>query len=153
MAKEAQTNADGNVKTNADGNVKTRKSPAPRVTPELTEISSDLTMPEPPRNSAGAKTPYPFDKLQPGESFGVKNKTLSQMASIISNQNRKARVEKRDEAGGIVYKTTTAKGADGVERTVPTTEPEMEETRRFFGVEVDPKKDPQGAKVRVWRQK
>lgn len=153
MADKVKTNTDGNVKTDDSGNVKTRKSPAPRVTPELTEINSTLQMPEPPRNSAGAKTPYPFDKLEVGTSFGVKNKTLAQLASIISNQNRKHRIEKRDDAGGIVYKTTTAKGADGTEQTVPTSEPEMEETKRFFGVEVDPKKDPDGAQVRVWRQK
>lgn len=125
-----------------------------RVEPQITGINTSLKMPEPPKaGRRGSKTLFPFDDLEVGTSFGVKNKTLEQMQSIISNQNKKSRVEKRDEAGNIVYKTKSAKAADGSEIQVPTDEPETVEGKRFFGIACDPKTDPEGAQVRVWRQK
>lgn len=125
-----------------------------RVEPELTPITSDIPMPTPPRGGRrGSVSLFPFDALQVGQSFGVKNKTLQQMQGVISNQNKKGRTPKLDENGNKVMKMTTAKNAEGQEIQVPTNEPETVEGKRFFGIECDPKTDPEGATVRVFRQK
>lgn len=122
-----------------------------RVAPEITTITANVPVPE--KTRRGAKSLYPFDELEIGASFGVKNKTASNMASIVSNQNRRAMEVKKDETGAVVYKTKELKGADGTVTNVPTDEPEMVETKRFICADVDPKTDPAGASVRVWRQK
>ena len=129
-----------------------RKPGQTTVAPELTGISAVVEMPAPPaRSNRGSKSAYPFDELEVGQSFGVKNKTRDQMQSIVSNQNKKHRVEKRDENGNVVYKTTEAKDAEGNVTRLPTDKPEMIDGKTFFAVEADPKKDPDGAKVRVFR--
>lgn len=125
-----------------------------RVEPELTPINSSLTMPTPPRGGRrGSVSLFPFDALQVGQSFGVKNKTLSQMQGVISNQNKKGRTPKLDENGNKVMKMITAQDGAGNEVQVPGSEVETVEGKRFFGIECDPANDPDGAAVRVWRQK
>lgn len=133
-------------------------TPAPvagsRVAPELTAISTAVPMPEPTTSRRGSKSPYPFDALTAvGMSFGIKNKTAKNMGSIISNQNRKAMVEKKDAEGNTVFKTNEMKDAEGNVTHVPTSEPEMVATKHFFAVDCDPKNDPDGASVRVFRDK
>lgn len=131
-----------------------RKPGQSTVAPELTGISTAIEMPAPPaRSNRGSKSAYPFDQLEVGASFGVKNKTREQMQSIVSNQNKKHRTEKRDEAGNVVYQTTEAKDVDGNVTHLPTDKPEMVDGKMFFAIEADPKKDPDGAKVRVFRNK
>ena len=123
-----------------------------RVAPELTTITADVEMPKKVSNR-GSKSLYPFAKLEVGQSFGVKNKTASGMASIISNQNRKHREEKKDESGNTVFETKKIKGADGAEMEVPTDKPVMVVNKHFFASNCDPKTDPDGASVRVFRDK
>ena len=123
-----------------------------RVAPDLTGISSDVEMPKKVSNR-GSKSLYPFEKLEVGQSFGVKNKTAAGMASIISNQNRKNREEKVDEAGNTVFETKELKGQDGTVTNVPTDKPVMVVNKHFFANDCDPKADPDGASVRVFRDK
>lgn len=123
-----------------------------RVAPDLTGISSDVEMPKKVSNR-GSKSLYPFEKLEVGQSFGVKNKTASGMASIISNQNRKNREEKVDEAGNTVFETKELKGQDGTVTNVPTDKVVMIVNKHFFANDCDPKTDPDGASVRVFRDK
>lgn len=123
-----------------------------RVAPDLTAISSAVEMPKKVSNR-GSKSLYPFDKLEVGQSFGVKNKTAAGMASIISNQNRKHREEKKDEAGNTVFETKELKGADGTVTEVPTDKPVMIVNKHFFANDCDPATDPDGASVRVFRDK
>lgn len=127
-----------------------QKTETTRVAPLITTISKEIPMPE--KKGRGSKSLYPFDDLEVGASFGVKNKTASGMASIVSNQNRLNRVVKKDENGNTVFKTKELKGADGTKTHVPTDKPEMIGTKRFVCSDVDPKTDPDGATVRVWRQ-
>lgn len=127
----------------------------PRVEPVLTAVTTAVPMPTR-ESKRGSKSSYPFDSLTAvGASFGVKNKTAKQMASIVSNANRKAPQEpKRDAAGNIVYKTAEMKDANGtVIGRAPTQEPETVATRHYFAVDVDAKDDPDGASVRVFRDK
>jgi hypothetical protein len=124
----------------------------PRVAPVITTVSSVVPMPD--RNAnRGSKTSYPFEALTAaGMSFGVKNKTQKQLASIISNQNRKPGPTKRNPDGSIVYKTQDMTAPDGTVTKIPTTEPETLPGKQFFAVDCDPKTDPDGASVRVFRQ-
>lgn len=122
-----------------------------RVAPELTAVSKAIPIPTN-VNTRGSKSLYPFDSLtEVGMSFGMKNKKASSLASIVSNQNRKALEPKKDENGNIVYKQKEMKDASGNVTYVPTGDPEMVQTKKFQVADVDPKTDPEGAACRVWR--
>lgn len=124
---------------------------AATVVPVLTAARADVPMPTR-VNRRGTRSVYDFDSLvSAGMSFGVKNKTAASLGTVIANHNKKHRVEKRDENGSIVFKTTSMKAADGSTTVVPTTEPETIQTKHFFAVDVDPKNDPDGATCRVFR--
>lgn len=136
----------------ASSTPKTKTAQPPRVAPVLTAVSTTVPMPD--RNAnRGSKTSYPFEALTAaGMSFGVKNKTAKQLASIISNQNRKPGPTKRNPDGSIVYKTSDMTDAQGNVTKVPTSEPETMPGKQFFAIDCDPKTDPDGASVRVFRQ-
>lgn len=126
---------------------------AARVAPVLTAVSTTVPMPE--RNSnRGSKTSYPFSALTAaGMSFGVKNKTAANLASIVSNQNRKPGPIKRDASGNVIFKTKPMTDASGaVIGNTPTTEPEHMDGPKYFAVDCEPKTDPDGASARVFRQ-
>lgn len=160
MAKPAtaQRNTTNPATTSANtsatpGTTAPRTTNAPRVAPELSAIRSDVPMPIRASNR-GSKTNYPFGQLEVGQSFGVKNKTAEQMASIISNQNRKPGSPKLDANGAVIYKTNPLLDANGAKiGETPTTEPVLNEAKHFFAVNVDPKSDLDNAKVRVFRDK
>lgn len=123
-----------------------------RIEPQITEITDKIAMPERKRTS-GSKSLYPFEQLtKAGQSFGVKNKTAAQLATIISSRNRKGVVPVYDAKGKPVMKTTAAKDAEGKEIQVPTSEPETKVEFKFYAVDVDPKSDPAGAICRVFRE-
>ncbi|HRQ13073.1 MAG TPA: hypothetical protein PK205_07190 [Promineifilum sp.] len=122
---------------------------APRVAPQLTTISAAVAMPD--RRSRGGRSLYPFESLAVGQSFGVKNKTAKQIASVVSAANRRGLAPKRDANGAIVYKMQTIKTADGTEKQVPSQEPETFRQSHYIVADVDPKADPDGASARVWR--
>jgi hypothetical protein len=126
----------------------------PRVEPQITGVSTAVPMPTR-TNKRGSKSSYPFESLAAvGASFGVKNKTAANLASIVSNQNRKSVEPKKDEAGNVIYKMAPLKDANGaIVGQTPTTEAETVQLRHFFAVDVDAKTDPDGASVRVFRDK
>lgn len=124
-----------------------------RVAPEMTAVRSDIAPPTV-RNNRGSKSSYDFDKLTAvGMSFGIKNKDAKAMASIVSNQNKKFLEPKKDENGNTIFKMQEMKDANGNVTQVPTSEAETIATRHFFAHNVDPKTDPDGASVRIWRDK
>lgn len=132
-----------------------RKGPPPideRIAPVLTPIIADVPIPEvASRPRRGIKSVYPFDQLDIGQSFGVSNKTLKQIASVVSAQNRKHLVQKLDDQGRPLTRPITAKTADGHTVTTAGTKPVMVASKRFYAAEVDPKRDPAKATIRVWR--
>jgi hypothetical protein len=138
-----------------------KKSPGPkpgtntgkRVPPQLTAATAAVVMPVVSLNKT-TKSIYPFDALtEIGMSFGVIGKSAKQLASVVSNQNKLRRVPKTDENGQIVYTTREMKGPDGTVTKVPTTEPELVPGKVYFAHDCDPKADPDGASVRIFRQK
>lgn len=124
-----------------------------RTLPELTSIRTDIALPVGATSARGSKSLYPFDTLTVNGSFGVKNKTAKQLSTIVSNQNRKAsnNVAKKDAEGNVIYKTKRVTGADNTEIEVPTNEPETVRVKEFRAYDVNPKEDPDGASVRVFR--
>jgi len=117
-------------------------TPKARVEPQLTAAVTGITMPTV-ANKRGSTSIFPFDTLtEVGMCFGIKNRDAKSLSSIISNANRKAMVNKTDEAGNTVYKTTEMKDANGtvVGRT-PTTEPEKVPGKRFAAFDVKGNKE------------
>lgn len=112
---------------------------APRVEPVIAGAGGvKIEMPER-RSNRGSVSLYPFDSLAVGTAFGVKNKKAADMSSIISNQNRKHLVPKKDEAGNAMFETKTLAGSDGSVTNVPdTTKPITEPSKRFYAVDVNP---------------
>lgn len=90
-------------------------------------------------SNRGSKSPYPFDTIEAGQAFGVKNKTAKQLSSIVSNQNRKDSNHRpvKDDAGNIVYKMNDLTAPDGSVTKVPTKEPETEQIKTFVAYDVD----------------
>lgn len=139
------------TKTAPDSTVTAPKTNAPRVAPIVTNASNSVAMPERSSNR-GSKTSYPFESLSAvGMSYGVKNKTALQMSSIVSNQNRKPGAIKKDANGATIFKTQKMDMGDGTSKDIPTSEPDTLPGKHYFAMDVDPKKDPDGASVRVWR--
>lgn len=119
---------------------------------QLTGISADVPMPaNAGKTNRGGRSLYPFDDLEVGQSFGVRNKTQKQLASTVSGATKRHRVEVKDAAGNVVFKTTDVKQADGTIVKQPTLDPQTQPGRIFVSADVDPKTDPDGASVRVWR--
>ncbi len=141
--------------TAVDTTTKARRGPPKiedRIAPKITAIVTNIPIPEVASQSRrGTKSAYPFDDLAVGASFGVSNKELKQVASVVSQQNRRHLVKKLDAAGNVVYKKQ-AVVVDGQKREIDTDQPEMVPTKRFFAAAVNPKTDPAGASVRVWRK-
>lgn len=109
----------------------------PRIEPVLAAGVATVNIAKPTSNR-GSTTLYPFGDLSaPGQAFGVKNKTAKQLASIVSNQNKKGIVPKKDANGNVIFKTTEMKDANGVViGQTPTTDPETTVERRYYAVDV-----------------
>jgi hypothetical protein len=133
------------------GGAKGGKSNLPA--PEITTVSSAVTMPVKVSNR-GSATAYPFAALTTvGMSFGIKNRSRKNMTSIVSNANRKALVPANNADGSPKFKTKELTGGDGTKTVVPTDEREMVASAHYVAVDVDAKTDPDGASVRVFRDK
>lgn len=129
------------------------KAAAARVAPLLTKATAAVPMPETAgKRGRGSNSLYPFDTLAVGESFGVQNKTAKNLASIVSGANKRFQVEAKDAQGHPIFKTTEVKHPDGSTTRVPTLEKEMVPGKVFVVADMDPKSDPDGASVRVWRK-
>lgn len=147
------TAADAVTTPTAGAPASTTETKAARVAPVLTAISAAVPIPAGlGKRGRGGNTLYPFDKLEPGQSFGIKNKTAKNMASVVSGANKRFMIEKKDANGNTVFKTNEVKHPDGTVTHVPSLEAEMIAGRTFIAGDVDPKTDPEGASVRVWRK-
>lgn len=101
-----------------------------RVAPELAEVRVDVAMPQ--KRRGGMASHYDFDSLTAvGASFGIKNKSASQISSIVSKENRRYMSETVDPTNPAKKVKTFAK--------------------KFDVFDVDAKNDPDGAKCRVFR--
>lgn len=132
------------------------KSPRAKAeAPQITELVSDMPIPTITRGAVGSRSPFPFDTMEVGQSFGVSNKTAKQMSSIVSNQNRKAsnyRNKVDAEGKEILTPATPITDANGNVVGQKPGEPIKEQIKVWVVSEVDHKKDPAKARVRIWRK-
>lgn len=94
----------------------------------------------------GGKSPYPFDGLEVGDSFGVAGKTKKNFNSIVYGANQRYREEVKNADGSPVMVSKTDRKTKIVSQ-VPKTVP----TRLFEAFDVDPAKNG-GASVIIVRQ-
>lgn len=136
------------------------KPAAERVAPVIGDVISGIALPEPVRKGGrGTPSVYPFDSLtEVGQFFPVMNKDKRAMSSVISNQNKKYRVQATGDDGKPVFKMNSARDANGNVTAVPdTSKPVYTYTKRFEAREVTPeiakllKGKAEGAKVLVVR--
>jgi hypothetical protein len=125
---------------------------AERVAPQFAAIGTAVPLPAK-KTNRGSVSIYPFGDLTAvGMSIPVLNKTAKQLASIVSNANRKAKVKKTDAAGNVVYKTKElVDPATNAKTTVATNEPEMVQSAHYIVADCDPKTDPDKATARIFR--
>lgn len=126
--------------------------PAAKSEGTVIGISSAVALPSRP-NKRGQKNKYPFDKLEIGQSIAIKGMKAENLASTIATNNRKEefKVFKKNDAGEIVRGFKEIKDAAGnVISTVPGDAIVLSQ-RVFFALDCDPKKDPEGADVRIFR--
>lgn len=145
----AFANDGGNI-TPAPVKAKREKAPPPVIG----EIAKGIPMPVIVRASPGSKSPFPWDSLEVGDSFPVANKTVKQMSSIVSNQNRKAENQrpKLDAAGAQIMKSVPATDADGKEVAGMTKQVPVTEQIKIFVVG-EYKANPKAkGETRVWRK-
>lgn len=101
----------------------------------VTAIIDNVPLPEKRAGGRGGESLYPFDKLEIGQSFGVKGKTAKGMASTVSSANKRYVDDVKDAAGNVV------KDANG--KVI------RKASRKFISAAVD---EPNGVTVRVWRK-
>lgn len=120
------------------GNTTGAKAVTKRTEPEITAIAA-IPLPVNVKAARGSKSPYPFDTLEVGKAFGIKNKTAKQLSSIVSNQNRKDSNHRqvKDSNGNVVYKMTEMKDQNGNVTKVPTNEAETEQIKEFRAYDVN----------------
>ncbi len=100
-------------------------------TPATVTAVASISLP-PLAARGGTASVYPFDQLEVGQVFGVKDRDKAGMTSAIGNANRKYRKPKTDDTGATVYKTKQITDAAGTPIQVPDTEnPEMVAERQF----------------------
>lgn len=96
----------------------------------------------------GGKSPYPFDQLEVGDSFGVVGKSKKNFNSIVYGANQRY-MEPVFEADGTTPKMVSK--TDRKTKIVSQVQA-MKPTRIFEAFDVDPKTDEDGASVRILRQ-
>lgn len=102
MARQPTTKNDTEAAASTDtATVAAVSKPAKeRVAPDVTSIAT-IDMPKPVRGG-GTASAYAFDKLEVGQAFGVKNKGKREIASAVTNANRKYRNEMKDAEGKVI---------------------------------------------------
>ena len=127
------------------------KTPKPRAISEVLGVASDIPMPASIK-TRDSSSKYEFDKLEVGQSIGIKGRTAASLRSTVSGQNKKSMEDKRNADGTVVYKMKNLTDADGNVTRVSTGETEKVPGKVFVVADVDSKSDPQGADCRIWRK-
>lgn len=122
--------------------------------PEITVIgvSSAVVMPVNRAGKRGSKNKYDLTALAVGQSLAIKGRKASNLTSTLSTNNRadEFAVFKRDETGAVVFGTKEVTAPDGTKTNVKG-DAIVLSRRVFFATDCDPKTDPEGADVRIWR--
>lgn len=119
---------------------------AAAIKPEVKPIRTGVERPANAKK-AGAKSKYDFDSLEVDGSFGVIGKTAASFNSIIYTAEQRFAVDVLGDNGQPKTRVKKLKG--GATEVVN----QKAKTREFSAYDVDPATDPDGATVRVFRDK
>ena len=131
---------------------------ADRVAPEFTPARTDIAKPQ--TASAGGKRrsaiAVAMEAMEINTSIGIKNKTRAQVSTQVSkfnNHKDNLRIVKGEDGSPIMVDGADIKDKDGntVGKGAPV--PKTERIKEFSLAEVDPATDPDGAQVRIFRDK
>lgn len=129
--------------SNAAGSAKPVAKPVvAKAEVKILAISTAVPMPEN-VSRRGSKTKYAYADLQIGQSIPVIGRSAKSLNSTVSGWNREFLVPVKDAEGKPVFKLNAKNENEAV----------TEQTRHFFAHDCDPKKDPEGATCRIWRDK
>ncbi len=124
-----------------------------RVSPEFTEVRTDIAIPT---NARASKSDYAklLENLPVNGSIGIKNKTKKQISSQISKvNNSKDNLVQKTDANGVAITKNGDPIKDAAGNVIGHQQvPEMVQVKEFRAFDIaDPKKDPDGASVRIFR--
>jgi hypothetical protein len=147
-------------------------SPPPAASPLKIVVRNDLPVPEIVGRSRGRASRYPFDTMQPGESFHIPKTAANPdpagaIASSLTGARLKYAEEVKDAAGNVVTEKVKVKqyqlGPDGKRvkdadgHFIPTGEVEVDKPKlnfvRDFVAATVGADDPDGEGARIWRSK
>lgn len=124
-----------------------------RIAPVFTEVRTDVAMPT---NARATKSDYAklLENLPVNGSIGIKNKTKKQISSQISKvNNAKDNLAQKTDAAGVVITKNGDPIKDAAGNVIGYQQiAEMIQLKEFKAFDIeDPKKDPDGASVRIFR--
>lgn len=128
-----------------------------RIAPVFTAISADVPLPVSKRaNGVRSALLVEIEKLEVGQSVGLTNKTKKQISSMISKfSNRPENLRNKVDGDGnpVMKQGEAIKDANGavIGHGQPTQE--KEKIKEFEVHDMDAKKDPAKATVRIFRTK
>lgn len=129
---------------------------AKKPEPVIIGVSTAVVMPDlsaRKNGKRGNKVTYDVSALQVGQSLAIKGRKAENLTSTISTANRddKYATFKTDTNGNPLHAVIENRDANGV--VVSTTQGEklVASRRVFFAYDCDPKTDPEGADVRIFR--
>lgn len=125
-----------------------------RVVPVFTTVRTDVKPPVAAKRGAKSELAVKLEELPVGGSIGIQNKTKKQISSTISKVNNATanQQQKKAEDGSLVTRPEEIRDATGAvvgHKNVPV----MERIKEFEAFDVDKKSDPDGATVRIFRNK
>lgn len=138
----------------AAGAVKTATTPATAAKPKrepikMTDIVSNIPIPENVKGARGSKSQYKFaDLTEVGMSFGVIGRTAHQMSSVISNQNKKLSTTQDTNPDGSL-KYDILRDGNGAPVGPDTNKPIFKKGPQYVCADVSNEKG--GVTARVWR--
>lgn len=127
-----------------------------RVAPSFTAVRTDVQRPTSKRGGGKSELALKLEELTVGASIGLTNKTKRQISSTVSKLNNATdnRRPKLDVNGQPVMKQgAPIKNAEGVVTGYGQPVQEFDTVKEFSAFDVDPKSDPDGATVRIFRDK
>lgn len=123
---------------------------ATAVVGAVSDIDTDVPMPVKVAGAGGGASPYPFEKLEVGQSFHIAGKKRSQINSTMHTANKRHRIPTLDANGQPVTQLKIGKNKAGEE--IRKNIPVFTTAKEFEHFDVDAT-DPRGPGVRVYRTK
>ena len=127
-----------------------------RIAPAFTAVRTDVKPPVGVKRGQKSELAIALEALEVNASIGITNKTKKQISSTISKVNNADtnQTQKKNPDGSFAF-TPGAEIKDAAGAVIGHGQPVavMEKLKEFQAFDVDPKKDPDKATVRIFRIK